>query len=577
MINWVYMIFNYFIKFSINYKNPGDPMKARLLFIMFLILPSFAFAKYDAKWVRLGSAYSNAEDFKISDDNQYYIIQSNGYTNFINLSKGNKEFSFKFIGQFFYNKENDIVELFHNAINIRFPSDGALKKKIEISKDDYYFYPSFGKEGDKPGYYIADFSKTLNKMAIKGAWEYNPDTNKLALWDVVNGKFDRIIDNKSDDILSIKFVPGSNDLIIGRTAEVCILDVETGQKKKSIASNKVSNISIYDDNKYMAYLEYTGNYIPGYGDQYKCVIRRIEDFSKLQEFIVYKFTYPFPFSPDNNNIAIIAQDQRYAEIRNIQNGTIVNRVELPKFSNIHSVNFDKSGEILVFSEGYTGTSWKYDINKAEWSTLTGASFKPDLLQYSPDGKYIAAAQKKEYITIFDTLGNIHNRIDINWEGEEFIHHGQLHFSPDNSRLVYCNEEEKRFLVCDADPNSDFTKTIEESDLVKDVGYSPDGKRIAAALEKKGIKLYDAQSFNPVKSIQVKENFVIKRMAYFSDKLIYALVSDHTNEISSLLKWDIETNEVEYLFAELLNYHIDIKFTYNSNNKYLLAYPDVINL
>ncbi|MCG9129286.1 sigma-70 family RNA polymerase sigma factor [Candidatus Poribacteria bacterium] len=317
--------------------------------------------------------------------------------------------------------------------------------------------------------------------------------NTICLWDVYTGKLQKTLKGHTNAVISVVFDPNGETLASGGIDTTLRLwDVETGTLQKTINLVEYTermDMTFSPDGKTLAAWEWGTIQLWDVGTGV------LEKTLKEQERDV---VYDIAFNPDGKTIASA-----------MNNGTIrlwhtqtweQQKILIGHKNLVLSVVYSSDGKTLT-SAGFDGTLRRWDLETGECqNTHTGFNGDVNDVAYSSDGKTIASAL-------------------------------------DNGTVDLLNAQTGMLLHTLKVLNTD-------SDLIKSVSFSPDGKMLAGGGYGREIHLWDVETGERQNTLNGHDT--VSSVAFSADGKTLASASWDTNTIRLL---DTETGTIRHTFEE----------------------------
>ena len=272
------------------------------------------------------------------------------------------------------------------------------------------------------------------------------------------------------------------------------------------------------------------------------------------------------FSPDGKYILTASQDDRMATLWDMINGQVVRQLEHGPYSGdyVYAVAFSSNGQYFATGgedrsrESWTGKTALWEMNSGRKVRQMEHNAEVMAVAFSPDGKYLAAADQPE-----SWLGKaILWLVNSGQKVQEMVYKADsstiyaLAFSPDGKYLATGNTREESWLVDRASlwdvSSGQVAQQINHAGRVNAVAFSPDGKYLATGGylkrgDDRGVvtlwKVTDAQIQDVGQSLQQIEHANHINAIAFSPDGKYLAVGEEfsTGEHGAITIYRIPTN------------------------------------
>ncbi len=228
--------------------------------------------------------------------------------------------------------------------------------------------------------------------------------------------------------------------------------------------------------------------------------------SEKVEFVsVDKFNFGHPVNDLLliKNTVLVAPSGHPPAALDLQSGRITAKLEIPLNHSYRIRKNPKKDRIAVSHDQNLVSVW--DLNTLQPVRLLESYFIDVLaLDYSPDGRYLAASGEGRDINVWNTeTWEMVKDIDLPVEGIM-----SLRFSPDGNHLVAGTAEGNIYFVNTSDWSVERTLSYHE-DMVSDLVFTPDGKHLISASWDGKALLWNAESGEVEKILQSAEGRVWK--------------------------------------------------------------------
>jgi WD40 repeat protein len=317
-----------------------------------------------------------------------------------------------------------------------------------------------------------DIFKSLSRNYLISSLAYSPDGQHLvsgsslswgsysgdydiSLWDMVNGRLDKVLSGHKGDITSLIFSPDGKNILSGSNDKTLrVWDRESGKELRILTGFRTA----------VQFLSYSPDG------------KRILCYDSL-----------FDHYADYKNILIWDSSQGTQNIRNLHH---LARID----ADLYFLGWDLSGNRII-------TGSPIGITKI-WDSETGAELYslPDeeksvqVLAFSPDQSRIAVGYYNGNIAIRDGAGlleGIAGKNVYNFSGHTSAF-GSLVFSPDGKRLLSASGD-KTIKLWDMESGGEIKTFSGHDAFVVSALFSPDGQRIVSCSFDHTIRVWDAES------------------------------------------------------------------------------------
>ena len=256
--------------------------------------------------------------------------------------------------------------------------------------------------------------------------------------------------------------------------------------------------------------------------------------------------YGLDFSPDGLNIATASLDST-ARIWNVETGNPIS-APLKNPSGVMNVSFSPDGGRIVTTCG--------DMTAWIWDAVTGQPVNEPLkhgaimrdfatrggltcISLSPDGRHIAAACADATVRVWD----LETGRPVGELLKHAIHVQDIAFSPDGARIATWSLDGLRLerkggtgivQIWDLETGQPDSELLKHADLVLDVAFSPDGRRVATASIDKTARIWDAETGKSVGE-PLRHSGMVTMVTFSPDGRRVVSASGETGQI-----WDAET-------------------------------------
>lgn len=289
-------------------------------------------------------------------------------------------------------------------------------------------------------------------------------------------------------IRALRFLPGSNSLLILTSGALKKRDLATKKETQVATGSLASVLALSPDGK-------TAAIVDG-----RCVLlvdvdtgvekRRIEGRTERWQCAA--------FSPDGMRIAAGAS---LGEIRVWETETGKTLME-GKGSNVLAVAFLPDGKSFFSSQ--RGLIARWDVASGRWEAVGDQGLGSEIqhLLLSPDGKRMAIACRQKIYFVHPASGIA--ELSMLGHSDDV---GSLAFSPDGA-ILYSGSGDKTVRIWDAREAKPVGILAGHSDAVNAVGISPDGKLAASAGADGSLRLWDLRAMKEAANLKGHEGAVL---------------------------------------------------------------------
>ncbi len=278
------------------------------------------------------------------------------------------------------------------ATAVRFAPDGRLAVGSRDGK--HFFWNVANKQLD-------NFFEAEDKRAVVVNMVFSPDGEYLAsggkgkhisLWDVNKGVVRHRLEGKFGVVTSLSFSQDGKYLASGHDDKKLVLwDVQKGTSVKVFEDfdKGITSVAFAHSKDLLAVSDQAG-------------VVRVYDIEKMALDRKYdprsKWIYSIAFSPNDKFLAIGGQDRK-VKIYDLEEGGSMLTLEGHK-KDVYALEFSPDGRYMG-SIGLDGRVLIHELRNAKVVQTLMNFYKPASLSFSYDGKYLAIADLKTKIRVFD--------------------------------------------------------------------------------------------------------------------------------------------------------------------------------
>ena len=246
---------------------------------------------------------------------------------------------------------------------------------------------------------------------------------------------------------------------------------------------------------------------------------------------VFKIPYPINDLYLIKTSAIVATDQAPPQIVDIESGRIVGKFDIP-INHTYRIRKNPIKQEVALSHSDNLIS-VWNLETLQPLKILESYFIDVLaLDYSPDGKYLAAAGEGRDINVWDANEwRMLKDIDLPVEGTT-----ALAFSPDGKYLAAGGGDYNIYLIDTSDWSIKETLSYHQG-LISDLAFTPDGKCLVSASWDGDALLWEVET-KEVKKILESSNDRIWKVAFSPDGK-YLAIADWMGKVSLIetAKWE----------------------------------------
>jgi WD40 repeat protein len=245
----------------------------------------------------------------------------------------------------------------------------------------------------------------------------------------------------------------------------------------------------------------------------------------------------FALSPDGKTLALNSgEDPKGIDLVSVPDGKIIRQFAGMATYPDH-LDFSRDGKTLAAVDDQ-GAVRLFDVATGE--TVLDLSGNADLFYstaFSPDGKKIALVGLGYTLRILE-IGSKKELLKP-WPRRDKVPRLDVRFSPDGKRLAWVGDDKKTFALWDAETGKPLLQFRGSAEEIRTVRFSPDGKRIASAdAEDLTIRIWDAETGNELRKIAASCGSA-GAFAFSPDGKRLATVADWQGVVHL---WDLETGK-----------------------------------
>ena len=337
------------------------------------------------------------------------------------------------------------------------------------------------------------------------------DTGEAELIDISDGKSVMSYKNHTDRITCLAVSNDGKHLITGSTdMSAVIWDIETGEPiKKLFHTQPVISVTFSPDGRF-AYttdqnrMAYKWDALSG---------------SMIGSIYTYNYIFDITASPDGKKFATATEGK--IEIWDASNYHLLKTLFQPEF--VYAVKFSPDGKYLVTGGAdHTARLWDIESGKAVKS-FVGHTDDITSIVYSPDGSYI-------YTGSVDGMAHKWNAIvgSNPWVLRGHISRvSDVAFSPDGKTLITGSWDEDLknvFKVWNLNTGSIKTSLVGHLWVSSSISFSADGKYVLTSSGDSTVKIWDAENYKVLQTIEAAEEGKWVNQAVFSQDGKYIFVA-----------------------------------------------------
>ncbi len=221
---------------------------------------------------------------------------------------------------------------------------------------------------------------------------------------------------------------------------------------------------------------------------------------------------------------------------------------------VRDLNFSPDGKILV-SAGNDHMIKLWDVNTMYLiGNLQNHSDKVASVAVSHDGKILASGSDDHTIKLW----NLKTGNEIYSQDKVWGYINDINFSPDDQFLavsIYNNKIALPKIDKDAHVIKTDMSIDKDTQKIRDLAFSPNGKLLASASDDDTIKLWNPQTGNLIRTLKGHSNNVTSVAISPDGKLLASGSDDHTVKL-----WNLETGDELITLTGHTNYVQDVAFS-----------------